>query len=150
MKSILNFFTLSLICLATTNCYAQYYTGQKVFKDKFPTETKDYNKDTYIEIKNTSGDIIVAVENVSLDRVVQHAYIKSHDTYTFKNIPYGIYICKYMWTDNNGEKRYERDDSSMSFSYEKSGDAGGYVITLKESQFGNLSQSGISENEFFD
>ena len=80
------FFTIALFCLVTTNCYSQYYTGQKVFKDKFPSETKDYNQDTYIKIENASGDIIVAVENTYTGQVIQHAYITSRDTYEFKYI----------------------------------------------------------------
>ena len=147
MKTIFKFFTLALICLVTTNCHAQYYTGQKVFKDKFPSETKDYNQDTYIKIENASGDIIVAVENTYTGRVIQHAYITSRDTYKFKYIPVGTYVCKYMWTDSYGKKRYEKDNSTMDFLKDQ---YGGYVITLTETPLGNLSQSGISENEFFD
>ena len=147
MKSILKFITLASICLVTTNCYAQYYTGQKVFKDKFPSETKDYNQDTYIKIENDGGDIIVAVENTRTGRVIQHAYIKSRDTHKFEHIPVGVYVCKYMWKDNNGRKHFQKDDSTMDFPKDQ---YGGYVITLEETQFGNLSQSGISENEFFD
>ena len=147
MKTIFKFFTLALICLATTNCNAQYYTGQKIFKDKFPSETKDYNQDTYIKIENSSGDIIVAVENTRTGRVIQHAYINSRDTYEFKYIPVGTYVCKYMWTDSYGKKRYEKDNSTMDFPKDQ---YGGYVITLTETPLGNLSQSGISENEFFD
>jgi hypothetical protein len=147
MKSTIKFFTLALICLATINCYSQYYTGQKVFKDKFPSEKKDYNQDTYLEIENDGGDIIVAVENTLTGRVIQHAYIKSRDTHKFTYIPIGVYVCKYMWTDNNGRKHFQKDNSTMQY---KVNEVGGYVITLKETQFGNLSQSDIDESEFFD
>ena len=147
MTSTFKFFTIVLFCLATTNCYSQYYTGQKVFKDKFPSETKDYNQDTYIKIENASGDIIVAVENTYTGKVIQHAYITSRDTYEFKYIPVGNYVCKYMWTDSNGKKRYEKDNSSMDFLKDQ---YGGYVITLTETPSGNLSQSAINESEFFD
>jgi hypothetical protein len=147
MKSIMKFFTLALICLATTNCYSQYYTGQKVFKDKFPSEIKDYNQDTYLKIENSGDDIIVAVENTRTGKVIQHAYINSSDTYEFKYIPVGSYVCKYMWTDKNGRKHFQKDNSTMQYGVDE---VGGYVITLKETQFGNLSQSDINENEFFD
>ena len=146
-KKLLQTITLALICLATTNCHAQYYTGQKVFKDKFPSEIKDYNQDTYLKIENAGGDIIVAVENIRTGRVIQHAYIKSNDTYKFNGIPVGAYVCKYMWTDNNGRKHFQEDDSSMKYGVNE---VGGYVITLKPTQFGNLSSSEITENEFFD
>tara|TARA_B100001142_G_scaffold127925_1_gene129824 strand:- start:97 stop:540 length:444 start_codon:yes stop_codon:yes gene_type:complete len=147
MTSTFKFFTIALFCLATTNCYSQYYTGQKVFKDKFPPETKDYNQDTYIKIENASNDIIVAVENTYTGKVIQHAYITSKDIYEFKYIPVGNYVCKYMWTDSNGKKHYEKDNSSMDFPKDQ---YGGYVITLTETPLGNLSQSGISESQFFD
>ena len=52
-----------------------------------------------------------------------------------------------MWTDSYGKKRYEKDNSTMDFLKDQ---YGGYVITLTETPLGNLSQSGISENEFFD
>lgn len=61
-----------------------------------------------------------------------------------------VNVCKYMWTDKNGNKHFEKDNSTMEFSYSTSGDAGGYVITLQQTISGNLSQSSISENEFFD
>ena len=147
MKTIFKFFTLALICLATTNCHAQYYTGQKVFKDKFPSETKDYNQDTYLKIENDGGDIIVAIENTRTGRVIQHAYINSRDTYEFKYIPVGSFVCKYMWTDNNGRKHFQKDNSIMNYGVDE---VGGYVITLEETQFGNLSQTNINESEFFD
>jgi len=146
-KKLLQIITLALICLATTNCHAQYYTGQKVFKDKFPSETKDYNQDTYLKIENYGDDIIVAVENTRTGKVIQHAYINSSDTYEFKYIPVGSYVCKYMWTDKNGRKHFQEDDLSMKYGVDE---VGGYVITLKPTQFGNLSQSEITENEFFD
>ena len=142
----MKFFTLALICLATTNCYSQYYTGQKVFKDKFPSETKDYNQDTYLKIENSGDDIIVAVENTRTGIVIQHAYINSSDTYEFKYIPVGSYVCKYMWTDKNGRKHFQKDNSTMNYGVDE---VGGYVITLEETQFGNLSQSDINESEFF-
>ena len=125
---------------------AQYYTGQKVFVNKFPTEISDNKQDTYIQINNSDGDIIVAVEQFSSGRVIRHAYIKSNDSYKFKNIPVGSFICKYMWTDRYGNKHFNRDDQSMQF---KANEVGGYVITMEKSVGGNLTQSGISEADFF-
>lgn len=135
--------------LSTADCTAQY-TGQRIFKSKFPTEIKDYNQDTYIKIDNAcSGcnDIIVAVESISLEKVVQHAYIKAGDTYEFKNIPLGTYVCKYMWTDSFGRKHYEKDEKTMEFGRDQ---YGGYIITMEQTLSGNLLQEDISENEFFD
>lgn len=86
MKKTSLFFILLII---SNFCFGQYYTGQRVFSKKFLTESKDYNLETSIKIKNTSGDIIVAVEDIYLKKVIQHAYLKSYDIYTFKNIPYG-------------------------------------------------------------
>jgi hypothetical protein len=125
---------------------AQYYTGQKVFANKFPKEIVDDSKDTYIQINNSSGDIIVAVEQLSTGRVIQHAYIKSYETYKFNGIPEGMYVCKYMWTDRNGNRHFNKDDKSMQF---KPNEIGGYVITMEKSVSGNLTQSGISESDFF-
>jgi hypothetical protein len=125
---------------------AQYYTGQKIFSNKFPTEILDRSQDTYIKINNTSGDIIVAVENTRTGRVIQHAYITSHDTYTFNFIPVGDYVCKYMWTDSSGNRHYEKDVSKMSFDVDE---YGGYEITLQETIYGNHEQSKISESDFF-
>ena len=150
MKTIFKFFTFALILLQTTNCHAQYYTGQKVFKDKFPSEIKDFNQDTYIRIDNTCYgcvNIIVAVESIGLNKVIQHAYISAGDAHYFKYIPVGTYICKYMWTDSNGRKHYEQDEKSLSFGYDQ---YGGYVITMQKTTSGNLEQEDITANEFFD
>ena len=145
MKRI--FFILVIICLCSSfTRYQKYYTGQRVFSNKFPEEIKDYNQDTFIKINNAKGDIIVAIEDVNRKRVIQHSYIISYDTYSFKNIPVGTYVAKYMWTDANGRRRYEKDNSTMQF---KSDEYGGYEITLEETIMGNLSQSSISESDFF-
>jgi len=138
------FFVCFLISSISVN--AQYYTGQKVFVNKFPTEISDNTQDTYIQINNSDGDIIVAVEQFSSGRVIRHAYIKSNESYKFKNIPVGSFICKYMWTDRYGNKHFNKDDQSMQF---KANEVGGYVITMEKSVSGNLTQSGISEADFF-
>ncbi len=147
MKNKLNFCIAIFFCFTTISSYAQYHTGQRVFKDKFPSEIKDSKQDTYIKIENSPGDIIVAVENTYTGRVIQHAYILSNDVYEFRNIPVGNYVCKYMWTDNNGRKRFQKDNSTMEFPKDQ---YGGYIIQLTQTPLGNLSQSSISENEFFD
>ena len=134
------------IILILITFQANYYTGQKVFKSKFPTEDFDYRRDTWIRINNGSTDIVVAVENNSTAKVIRHTYIVSGESFTFKSIPIGSYTCKYMWTDKNGKRHYEQDNQSMTFKYD---DIGGYEITLVESVEGNLSQSKISENDFF-
>lgn len=145
LKSIkLHFVCFFLQCLFYAE--AQYYTGQKVFANKFPTEIIDSTKDTYIQINNSSGDIIVAVEQLSTGRVIRHVYIKSYETYKFHGIPTGTYVCKYMWTDQNGKRHFNKDDKSMKF---KSNEVGGYIITMEKSVSGNLTQSGISESDFF-
>ena len=142
MKKILIIF----LFLYPLTFYGQYYTGQRVFSKKFPQEIKNSNQDTYIKINNVKGDIIVAVEDINSKRVIQHAYIKSYDVYSFKNIPVGTYVCKYMWTDSSGKAHYEKDNSTMKFGVNE---IGGYEITLEETQFGNLSQSSISKDDFF-
>ena len=75
---------------------SQYYTGQRVFEDKFPTEKIDKDRSSYLLIKNSDQDIIVALKDVNRDVVIQHAYIKARDNYKFKNIPLGKYVCMYM------------------------------------------------------
>ena len=133
--------------LNSTYVFSQtYYTSQRVFSDRFPEEIMDYSQKTYIKIKNTRGDIIVAIEDVNKRRVIQHSYIIAYGTYSFKNIPFGRYVAKYMWTDTHGNRRYEKDNSFMEFEVDN---IGGYVITLQETTYGNLSQSDISESEFF-
>ena len=136
------------VCLfvLSSSVSAQYYTGQKVFANKFPVEISVSSQDTYIQINNSDGDIIVAVEKLSSGRVIQHAYIKSNDSYKFKGIPVGEFICKYMWTDRNGNKHFNKDDKSMQFN---TNEVGGYIITMEKSISGNLTQSGISEDDFF-
>lgn len=150
MKIGLKLFAIALFYVLTPKCYSQNYTGQKIFKDKFPAESKDYSQDTYIKIDNTCigcKDIIVAVEDVSLKKVVQHAYIKSGDEYNFEYIPVGIYVCKYMWTDSYGRKFFEKDEKYMKFGFNQ---YGGYVITMQKTSIGNLDQEDITESEFFD
>ena len=51
-----------------------------------------------------------------------------------------------MWTDRYGRKKYQKDDSSFSYGVDE---VGGYIITLEQTRFGNLSQSSIDEDEFF-
>lgn len=144
--NFLKLLSAGLFLMLNTLTYGQYYTGQKVFVNRFPPEIVDLTQDTYIEIKNAEGDIIVAVENINTNTVIQHAYIKSNDTFNFKNIPIGTYVCKYMWTDNLGKHRYVKDDANMVFKYNE---VGGFQIIMQKSVSGNLSQTGISENEFF-
>lgn len=125
---------------------SSYYTGQKVFSSRFPSEVFDYSRDTWIRIINSETDIIVAVENVNSGKVIRHAYINGGDVYTFKAIPVGTYVCKYMWTGRDGRRHYEKDNQTMTY---KSNEIGGYEITLTETTYGNLSQSTISEDDFF-
>jgi|TARA_B110000908_G_C10142581_1_gene397490 hypothetical protein len=142
MKKILFILTLFFPLLI----FSQYYTGQRVFSEKFPVEVIDNKQDTYIEIKNSNIDIIVAVKDLSKDIVIQHAYIKAKENYKFKNIPVGNYICMYMWTDLLGNRHYSIDDKSMDFPVNQ---IGGYEITMEKSVAGNLSQSAIDEDDFF-
>ena len=100
MKNL--FFTITLFVSFST--FSQYYTGQRVFSNKFPTEISDIKQDTYILIKNSNTDIIVAVKDLSRGFVIQHAYIKAQDNYKFTNIPVGKYVCMYMWTDSLGKR----------------------------------------------
>ena len=52
-----------------------------------------------------------------------------------------------MWTDPiTGRRMFEKDNSYMEF---KPDEYGGYVITLQETQYGNLDQSRIDEDDFF-
>lgn len=138
---------LAMCAFAPQFCAGQYATGDRVFRSKFSSEVKDYSQDTYIRIENSSDDIIVAVENVYTGKVIQHAYILARDTYDFTYIPVGTYVCKYMWTDKFGNRRYEKDNQNMTFSVNE---VGGYVITLTETVYGNLTQSAIGEDDFFD
>ena len=144
------YLTIFSIFFFSQNLFSQYYTGQRVFVNKFPSEIKNYDQDTYLEIDNSCSncdDIIVAIENINNDRVIQHAYIKKGAKFKFKYIPVGTYVCKYMWTDKYGNKHFQKDNSTMQY---KTNEVGGYVITLEETTYGNLTQSNISEDEFFD
>ena len=143
----MKYITTNLLFLVFININAQYYTGQKVFASKFPSEIFDVNMDTYLKIINSDQDLIVAIENVSTGKVIRHAYINSEEAYEFKNIPVGSYVCKYMWTDKfSGKKQYNKDDQFLEYEENQ---YGGYVITMEGSVNGNLSQSEISENDFF-
>ena len=142
MKKLL--FTLALFFPLLI--FSQYYTGQRVFSEKFPAEVNDKNQDTYIQIKNSNTDIIVAVKDLSKGVVIQHAYIKAKGNYKFINIPVGSYTCMYMWTDLSGKRHYNIDNKSMDFPINQ---IGGYVITMQKSVVGNLTQSAIDEDDFF-
>lgn len=142
MKKLLFLFFLFFPLLI----FSQYLTGQKVFAKKFQEEVYDKSQDTYIQIKNSNTDIIVAVKDLSKDKVIQHAYINAKDNYKFINIPVGTYVCMYMWTDLLGKRHYNIDDKSMDFPINQ---IGGYVITMQKSIAGNLSQSAIKEEDFF-
>ncbi len=142
MKNL--FFTIALFVSFST--FSQYYTGQRVFSNKFPTEISDIKQDTYILIKNSNTDIIVAVKDLSRGFVIQHAYIKAQDNYKFTNIPVGKYVCMYMWTDSLGKRHFNIDDKSMDFPFNQ---IGGYEITMQKSVAGNLTQSSIDEDDFF-
>jgi len=50
--------------------FSQYYTGQRVFSNKFMSEIKYLNQDTYIKIENSNRDIIVAVKDLIKGRVI--------------------------------------------------------------------------------
>ena len=51
-----------------------------------------------------------------------------------------------MWTDSRGKRHFNKDNSTMPF---KPNEVGGYVITMQKTVNGNLTQSSISEDEFF-
>ena len=147
MTSAIRLATTFLFLTVGTVAWGQYYTGERVFRSRFPSEVKDYSQDTYIRIENSSDDMIVAVENVSTGKVIQHAYILARDTYDFEYIPVGTYVCKYMWTDKRtGKRLYEKDNEFMTFS---KNEYGGYVITLQETVYGNLTSKSIDEEDFF-
>ena len=144
MKKLL--FTLVLLISFTS--FSQYYTGQRVFADKFPPESLDSNRSSYLLIKNSNLDIIVALKDVNNDKVIQHAYINAEDNYKFTNIPLGKYVCMYMWTDSSGNRNYSIDDKYLDFPEEISNYAY-YEITMEKSVIGNLTQSSIDEQDFF-
>lgn len=147
MKSYSWILTLAL-CTLSMPCLSQYFTGERVFASRFPSEIKDYSQDTYIRIENSSDDMIVAVEDVVSGKVIQHAYILARDDYDFEYIPVGTYVCKYMWTDKlTGRRMYEKDNQTMTFKVDE---YGGYVISLTETIYGNLSSQSIDEDDFFD
>jgi hypothetical protein len=52
----------------------------------------------------------------------------------------------YMWTDTQGKRHYNIDDKSMDFPVNQ---IGGYEITMQKSVAGNLTQSAIDEDNFF-
>lgn len=137
-----------LLLLIPLFSVSQYYTGQKVFQDKFPTELADKNRSSYLLVKNSNQDIVVALKDVNKDIVIQHAYIKAEENYKFKNIPLGKYVCMYMWTDSLGKRHFSIDDKYMDFPEEKTSYAY-YEITMEKSVGGNLSQSSINEEDFF-
>ena len=139
-------YLIILATLISINVTAQYYTGERVFALKFPSEKSNLDNDTYVQINNSNLDLIVAIEDISSGQVIQHAYIKAEDSYKFTNIPVGSYVCKYMWTDKNGNKNFQKDDSYLVY---KKDEVGGYEITMQKSVSGNLSQSKISETDFF-
>tara|TARA_B110000444_G_scaffold15374_1_gene13231 strand:+ start:368 stop:595 length:228 start_codon:yes stop_codon:yes gene_type:complete len=45
---------------------ALYYTGQKVFANKFPIEISESSQDSYIQINCSDSDTIDAIENSNL------------------------------------------------------------------------------------
>ena len=144
MKNLLVSFFL-FICFVS---FGQYYTGQRVFVDKFPVESLDSDRSSYLLIKNSNLDIIVALKDVNKNKVIQHAYIKAEDDYKFTNIPLGKYVCMYMWTDYSGKSHYSIDDKYLDFPEEISSYAY-YEITMEKSVTGNLTQSSIDESDFF-
>ena len=148
MRSVYVYKKIVVFCFLFSSAmlYGQYYSGQRVFQKKFPPEVIDVSQDTYIQINNSEGDIIVAVEDIDSKTVIQHSYIVSNDSYKFKNIPIGSYTCKYMWTDKNGKKQYSKDNTVMEF---KENEYGGYEITMEKTVNGNLTQSNIKEEDFF-
>ena len=143
---------LILLCLFFTgfNSFAKYYTGQRIYSSKFPSEIKDPDQDTYLKINNSCYDcynIVVAIEDFYRNRVIQHAFINKGSIYSFKNLPVGTYVCKYLWTDKSGKKHYQKDNSKIQYKVDE---IGGYEITLKKTEFGNLTQSSIDEDDFFE
>ena len=137
-----------LFLFLSLNSYSQYYTGERVFADKFPPELSDSNRSSYLLIKNSNLDIIVALKDVNKDKVIQHAYINAEDNYKFTNIPLGKYVCMYMWTDSSGKRHYSIDDKYLDFPEEITNYAY-FEITMEKSVIGNLTQSSIDEEDFF-
>mgnify|MGYP000885084291 CR=1 FL=1 len=53
---------------------AQYNTSQKVFSEDFPSEIKKNSKDTYVQLKDSDGNIIVAIVKLTASIAMEHAY----------------------------------------------------------------------------
>lgn len=100
---------------------ALYYTEQKVSANKFPIEISENPLDSYVQINCSESDTIDAIEKFKSGRVIQHAYIKSNDSYKSKGIPTSECPCKYMWTDRNVNKYFNKDNKSVQFNVNKAG-----------------------------
>jgi len=98
---------------------ALYYTGQKVFANKFPIEISESYHDSYIQINYFDIETVDGIEKFKSCRVIQHACIKSNDSYKFKGIPTSEYLCKYMWTDLNVNKCFNKNNKSVQFNVNK-------------------------------
>ncbi len=109
------FFILSL------SISALHYTEQKVSANKFLIEISESFQDSYIQINCSESETIDAIEKFKSGRVIQHANIKSNNSYKLKGIPTREYICKYMWIDRNGNKYFNTDNKSMQFNVNKLG-----------------------------
>ena len=75
---------------------------------RFPSEVKDYSQDTYIHVENSSDDMIVAVENVSTGKVIQHAYILARTRMTSNTFQW-VRTCA-----NTCGRTSERENVSMN------------------------------------
>ena len=94
-----------LISLLTIQFSFSQYTGMQPYLEYFgPNQTISKSGANWKVINDDEDDMVFAVVNI-YDKVVAHAYIKSGESFIFKDLPIGSYSYKFECNGSFFEKK---------------------------------------------
>lgn len=134
-----NFLTFSFMMCAILAFSQRGMTGDKTFKNRFPTEVfNEVSNASLVLINEVDHDIIVSVRDQE-KIFLRHVYIRNNDRYTFEKLPITRLYVQFKSKDFYYE---DRERTNINF-----GEKHTFNFFFDASKLGNYYQ--ITEEEFF-
>ena len=134
-----NFLTFSFMICAILAFSQRGMTGDKTFKNRFPTEVfNEVSNASLVLINEVDHDIIVSVRDQE-KIFLRHVYIRNNDRYTFEKLPITRLYVQFKSKDFYYE---DRERTNINF-----GEKHTFNFFFDASKLGNYYQ--ITEEEFF-
>jgi hypothetical protein len=88
--------TLLLILIGINFIFAQRpLTGEKIFKDKFPSEQINKVSFSTLTVSNTVNDDMIVTLRDGGRHYISHVYVRANESYIFENLPVGHFVYQY-------------------------------------------------------